>query len=178
MLRAALAVLLLAVLAAGCGRAERPAFNDTDVMFAQMGLAQIAEGERLAVIAGERAANPELRAVADELRGQWRTESKTLAGWLEDWERPRAADPSAGAHAGHGALHSLREEDFTGLSALDGPDLDRGAVALLLGNLHNAMETIRMEAAGGTYPEAVDLAKRMTESRQRQIQRLLAMAAG
>ncbi|WP_308285520.1 DUF305 domain-containing protein [Actinoplanes hulinensis] len=177
-LRAALAVLLLGLLAAGCGREQKPAFSDTDVMFAQMGLAQITEGDRVAEITEQRAANPELRAVAAELRGQWRTEGETLRGWLDDWARPHAADPSAGAHAGHGALHSLREEDFTGLGALAGPDLDRGAVALLLGNLHNAMETMRMEAASGSYPEAVDLAKRMTESRQKQIQRLLAMAAG
>jgi hypothetical protein len=35
-----------------------------------------------------------------------------------------------------------------------------------------------MEATGGSYPQAVDLAERMTEARQTQIQRLLALAAG
>jgi uncharacterized protein (DUF305 family) len=181
-LRAVLSLLLLGLLAA-CGGSPQPApqtasFNDTDVMFAQMGLAQITEGDRVAQMAESRAVNPEIKAVAAELRGQWRTESDTLRGWLEQWKRPVEADPSAGLHAGHGDLHSLREEDFTGLSGFRGAEFDRAAVALLLGNLHNAMETIRMEATGGSYPQAVDLAKTMTEARQTQIQRLLALAAG
>ncbi|MEU4623676.1 DUF305 domain-containing protein [Actinoplanes sp. NPDC023801] len=180
--RAALSLLLLCVLTA-CGGSPEPAsraaaFNDTDVMFLQMGLAQIIEGDRVAEMAESRASNPEIKAVATELRGQWRTERDSMRGWLEQWKRPLEADPSAGLHAGHGDLHSLREEDFTGLSAFRGAEFDRAAVALLLGNLHNAMETIRMETAGGSYPQAVDLAERMTEARQSQIQRLLALAAG
>jgi uncharacterized protein (DUF305 family) len=181
-LRAVLSLLLLGLLAA-CGGSPRPAspaasFNDTDVMFLQMGLAQITEGDRVAEMAESRASNPEIKAVAAELRGQWRTERDTMRGWLEQWRRPIEADPSAGLHAGHGDLHSLREEDFTGLAGFRGTEFDRAAVALLLGNLHNAMETIRMEATGGSYPQAVDLAKKMTEARQTQIQRLLALAAG
>jgi uncharacterized protein (DUF305 family) len=177
--RAALTLLLLCLLAA-CGSAseEAAAVNDTDVMFLQMGLEQITEGDRVAEITEGRAAAPELRAVAAELRGQWRTERETMRGWLEAWERPLTADPSAGLHAGHGDLHSLREEDFEGLRGFTGVEFDRAAVALLLGNLHNAMETIRMEATGGSYPQAVDLAERMTKARQGQIQRLLALAAG
>ncbi|MFC4071265.1 DUF305 domain-containing protein [Actinoplanes subglobosus] len=177
--RAALTLLLFCLLAAcGAGKTAEPAFNDTDVMFLQMGLGHISEGDRVAEIAEGRATNPEIRAVVTELRRQWRTERDTMAGWLGQWQRPLAADPSAGLHAGHGDLHSLREEDFEGLAAFEGAEFDRAAVALLLGNLHNAMETIRMEATGGAYPGAVDLANRMTESRQGQIQRLLALAAG
>ena len=178
-IRAALALLLSCLLTAcGGGPAAEQRFNGTDVMFAQMGLAQITEGDRIAEIAEAGAANPEIRAVATELRGQWRTERDTLRGWLRQWERPAEADPSAGAHAGHGDLHALREEDFAGLRGFEGADFDRAAVALLLGNLHNGMETIRMEATAGAYPEAVDLAERMTEARQGQIRRLLALAAG
>jgi uncharacterized protein (DUF305 family) len=171
-------ILLLFLLTACGGQKPAAAFNDTDVMFLQMALAQITEGDRLAEIAESGAADPRLRAVVAELRGQWRTERDTMRGWLEEWRRPSAADPSAGPHAGHGDLHSLREEDFAGLRGFSGAEFDRAAVALLLGNLHNAMVTIRMEATGGAYPRAVDLAERMTESRQGLIQRLLALAAG
>nr|GID82148.1 hypothetical protein Ade03nite_10720 [Actinoplanes derwentensis] len=147
-------------------------------MFLQMGLVQIAEGDRVAQVTERRAADPEIRAVATELRAAWRTEVPMMRGWLQEWGKPREADPGDGPHAGHGALHALREEDFAGLSEFEGSEFDRAAVALLLGNLHNAMETIRMQAADGSYPQAVDLAERMTESRQHQIQRLLALAAG
>ncbi|KHD72251.1 hypothetical protein MB27_41805 [Actinoplanes utahensis] len=172
-------VCLLVLLSGACGTpaADAP-HNDTDVMFLQMGLAQIAEGERLAGIAEAGAGNTEIRTIAAELRTQWSAEAATMRDWLRGWGRPEAADPSAGAHAGHGDLHALREEDFQGLSGHRGADFDRAAVALLLGNLHNGMETIRMEVAGGSYPRAVDLAERMRAARQKQIQRLLALAAG
>ena len=192
--RAALAVLLLTLLAAGCAGGERAgaggeragtgrspaaaAFNETDVMFLQMSLAQIAEGDKVAAIAERSAARPEIKAVAGELRAQWSTESGTMQRWLLGWERPLTADPSAGQHAGHGDLHSVRAEDLAALRSAEGADLDRTAVALLLGNLHNGMETLRMEVAGGSYPPARSLAETMSATRQGQIQRLLALAAG
>src|SRR5690349_11177897 len=112
--RAASALLLSAVLLAGCGpdtAAPAPAVsgvvNDVDVMFLQMGLTQIAEGDKLAGLAVERAGNPEIKAVAGELRGQWTDESGTMERWLLGWSKPVSADPSAGVHAGHGELHAL-----------------------------------------------------------------------
>ncbi|MEV6303626.1 DUF305 domain-containing protein [Actinoplanes sp. NPDC051861] len=177
--RAALALLVLLSLLTGCGSGEpetREAFNDTDVMFLQMGLAQITEGEQLAQRAQDRSTNAELKAVATELRQQWQTESGTMQRWLMGWERPLAADPSTGVHAGHGDLHALQPDDLTTLDAARGADFDRTAVALILGNLHNSVETMRMESAGGAYPPAKSLADQMAAARQKQIQRLLALA--
>ncbi|WP_232297443.1 DUF305 domain-containing protein [Actinoplanes sp. SE50/110] len=183
--RAASALLLTAALLGGCtagttsaAPAPSGAVNDVDVMFLQMGLAQIAEGDRVAALAEQHAGNPEIGRIAGELRGQWRTEGGTMQRWLLGWSQPTAADPSAGAHAGHGDLHALRESDFTDLAARHGADFDRTAVGMLLGTLHNGMETLRLESAAGAYPPARALATRMTGERQSQIQRLLRLAAG
>ncbi|MEU8664102.1 hypothetical protein AB0C31_46555, partial [Actinoplanes philippinensis] len=55
--RAALTLLLVCLLAAcGAEKPAAPAGNDTDVMFLQMGLAQITEGDRVAELAEARAA--------------------------------------------------------------------------------------------------------------------------
>jgi len=177
-----LAVLL--VLAAG-GCAEQPPatatatpFNPADVMFLQMGLEQIAEGDQVAALASQRATDPRVRAIATELRGQWATEAGTMERWLLGWQQPRAADPSAGAHAGHGELHMLRPADIDSLASLDkGQTFDRTAVSLLLGHLGNCVETSRMESASGAYPPARSLADGMTQDRQTQIQSLLKVAA-
>ncbi len=147
-------------------------------MFLQMGLTQIAEGDRLAALASARAGNPGIRAIADELREQWKTESGTMERWLLGWAEPVTADPSAGAHAGHGDLHALRDTDFVALAATQGAEFDRTVVSLLLGNLHNGMETLRMESTSGAYPPARSLATTMIEHRQAQIQRFLRLAAG
>jgi uncharacterized protein (DUF305 family) len=173
------AALVLLLLVAGCAHeqpaAGGPAFNGTDVMFLQMGLAQIAEGDELAGLAGRRATDPRIRALAGELRGQWREESGTMTRWLLGWQQPLTADPSAGAHAGHGDLHMLRPADLAELRSAT--DFDRTAVSLLLGHLGNCVETSRMETAGGAYPPARGLAGTMTTRRQSQVQRLLTLAA-
>ncbi|WP_433825212.1 DUF305 domain-containing protein [Actinoplanes sp. CA-015351] len=174
--RAALAFLLLTLLVTGC--AADPAHNETDVMFLQMGLAQIAEGDQVAVVAEQSAVNPDVRTLAAELRGQWQSESATMRGWLTDWDRPETVEKTSELHAGHGDLHALQPGDIDGLRAAKGSDFDRIAVALLLGNLHNTMETLRMATGGSAYPEVKSLAETMTATRQGQIQRLLALAAG
>jgi uncharacterized protein (DUF305 family) len=172
-------VLLLAL--AGCSSSPphrpEPAYNDVDVMFLQMSLAQTSEGDRVAAIAERQAVAPELRALATELRGRWRAETATMRGWLTGWRRALTPDPDSSAHAGHGDLHSLRAADITDLSKATGGDFDRTAVSMLLGNLHNSVETYRMESAGGRYPPALNLATTMTRSRQATIQVLLALAA-
>jgi uncharacterized protein (DUF305 family) len=164
-------VVLLLTLAA-CAHPAKP-FNDVDVMFLQMGLEQAAEGDQVAAIAEQQAKAPEIRTLASELRGQWREESGTMRGWLLDWHQPLTADPNAGVHAGHGDLHSLRPSDLADLRATPAKNFDLTAVSMLLGNLHNSVETYRMESAGGHYRPAMNLATGMTQSRQTVIQKLL-----
>jgi uncharacterized protein (DUF305 family) len=180
-------VFLVAFALTGCAAhpspvAPRPVnstpFNDVDVMFLQMGLEQIKEGDQVAALAEQRAADAGIRAVATELRGQWRTESGTMRRWLLGWAQPLTANPAASAHAGHGDLESLRPADIAELRAAGGADFDRTALSLLLGHLHNCVETTRMESGGGEYPPAINLATAMTAARQSQIQRMLRMAAG
>jgi uncharacterized protein (DUF305 family) len=150
-------------------------FTDTDVMFLQMGLAQIAEGDQLAELAEQRATDPRIRTLATELRAQWREESGTMRRWLLGWQQPLTADPSSGAHAGHGELHMLRPSDLAELRASE--DFDGTAVTLLLGHLGNCVETSRMESTGGAYPPARAQADAMTERRQAQVRTLLQLAA-
>jgi uncharacterized protein (DUF305 family) len=175
------AALLMLLALTGCAAdpapAPAPAFNSTDVMFLQMSLDYIRQGGQVVGLAAQRAKDPQVRALITELGGQWESEAGTMQRWLTGWEQPPSADPSAGAHAGHGDLHSLRPADIAELTAARGADFDRTAVSLLLGHLHNCVEVARMEAAGGQYPPAKALAETMTSRRQTQIQGLLALAA-
>ncbi len=172
--------LLVVLLVSGCSAQPEagpppPAYNATDVMFLQMGLAQIEEGSQVVEVAEDRATDQRLRALIAELRGQWDEESGTMRRWLTGWQQPLTADPSAGVHAGHGEVHVLRPSDLAELRAAT--DFDRTAVTVLLGHLGNCVETARMETAGGAYPPARALAATATERRQAHVQQLLALAA-
>ena len=153
------------------------AVNDTDVMFAQMSVEHIRQGEQVVALAAQRATDPEVTALVTELRGQWRGEAETMMGWLAQWQKPLTADPNAGVHAGHGDLHSLRPADIAELSAAEGEAFDRTALSLLLGHLHNCVETARMETAGGRYPAAINLAAATITKRQAQVQQMLSLMA-
>ena len=174
---AAVVIMLFAL--AGCAADPAPpppAFSGTDVMFLQMSLDHIRQGEPVVALAA-RAADPRVRTQLTELGREWQEESGTMQRWLTGWQQPPSADPAAGAHAGHGDLHSLRPADIAELRAARGADFDRTAVSLLLGHLHNCVEVTRMEAAGGAYPPARALAETMTARRQSRIQALLTLAA-
>jgi uncharacterized protein (DUF305 family) len=173
------AAVSLLVALAGCSAEPDPppAFNATDVMFLQMSLDYIGQGDQVLALAERRAADPRVRTLVIELRGQWRDESTTMRHWLDGWRQSPSANPDAGAHAGHGDLHSLRPADLAELAATKGADFDRTAVSLLLGHLHNCVEVTRMEATGGQYPPAKALAETMTTQRQGQIRQMLNLSA-
>ena len=174
-------VAVLVLLLAACGgepaAAPPPAYNPADVMFLQMSLEYVRQGDQVVSPAAQAATDPRVRALATELRDQWRAEAQTMQRWLTGWQQPSSADPDTGAHAGHGDLHSLRDSDIGELAAAKGADFDRTAVSLLLGHLHNCVEVARMEVTGGQYPPAKALAEQVVAARQGQIQRLLALAA-
>jgi len=174
-------VALLALVLAACGETPAaapppPAYNATDVMFLQMSLEYVRQGDQVVSPAAQAATDPAVRALAAELRDQWRAEAQTMQRWLTAWQKPASADPHAGAHEGHGDLHSLRESDIGELAAAKGADFDLTAVSMLLGHLHNCVEVARMEVTGGQYPPAKALAEQMAATRQQQIQRLLGLA--
>jgi uncharacterized protein (DUF305 family) len=162
---------------AAAGDAPGAVFNGADVMFLQMSLEHIKQGDRVVALAEKRAADSRIRDLTAELRKQWRTEAATMTRWLQEWKQPLTADPDAGAHAGHGDLHSLRPSDIAELEAADGAEFDRTALSLLVGHLHNCVETTRMETGSGRYGPAISLAAAMTRARQSQIQTMLTLLA-
>ncbi|GAB1691463.1 DUF305 domain-containing protein [Krasilnikovia sp. M28-CT-15] len=179
-----LVILLLAVLAVtGCGPAAPAPVpttvtgNATDVMFLQMSLAYADQGDQVAAIAEQRAADPRVRALAARLRAEWHAESETMRHWLLGWQQPLTPDPAAGVHAGHGDLQSLRPADVADLRAARPADLDRTALTLLTGHLHNCVAVSRMESAAGGYPPARDLAAAITAARQEEIRQMLQFIA-
>jgi uncharacterized protein (DUF305 family) len=186
---ARLALLAALLVVAGCSAPGQPAappfpgppsfgpasFGPVDVMFAQMALAQNQDGSQVAAVAATRSGDPRIRTIASTLGDRWKADSGTLQRWLLGWQQPTTAP--TGTHAGHGDLHAMQPADLVSLRAASGAAFDRTAVALLLGGLHNSVETTRMESTGGDYPPARQLATSMTSAYQEQIRALLIIAA-
>jgi uncharacterized protein (DUF305 family) len=173
-----LALLLAGVLLlAGCGSAQPPErdFTVVDVMFLQMTLSLHAQGLELTGLARQRAVNPAVRDLADELDTVQRKESETMTAWLTERSQPTTMNADPGAHAHHGGLHQTSPAEVEALKSTPDGDFDATFLNLMTGHLHNSVELAKTELEGGGNEEAKEMAARVRESRTAEISRLLAL---
>ncbi|WP_432986651.1 DUF305 domain-containing protein [Dactylosporangium sp. CA-233914] len=173
-------LLLAAFLLAGCAAApaqpapaatQQRVFNDTDVMFSQMMAAHHSQALQMVRLARSKAVRDDVRTLAAAIDVTETDELKTIQGWLGAWGQPPAADPSS--HAGHGGAHGASPEDIKALESATGAGFETKFLNLLIAHQHNAIEIARMETGTGVNPGALDLAKRIDESRTAEIQQML-----
>jgi uncharacterized protein (DUF305 family) len=153
-------------------------FNMTDVMFAQMMLANQGQSRRIVPVAASRATAVDVKTLAAAIDVTQADEAETILRWLHAWGQPITADQDPAAHASHGGLHDLSAAEVAELEKASGADFDRTFLNLLIGQQHSAVEVARMEAADGANPAAKDLARRVEQSRSAQIQQMLTMLNG
>lgn len=177
--RRPLALLLAAaLLLAGCGSVDSTSkadFTVTDVMFLQMMLPLHAQGIELTGLAKERAVEPAVRDLAEELDTVQREESETMRGWLTEWGQSTEVDADPGAHAHHGGLHQTSPAEIAALKSTPDSEFDTTFLNLMTGHLHNSVELTKTEVDGGRNASAKELATTIRESRTEQISRLLSL---
>ncbi|MER7004040.1 DUF305 domain-containing protein [Dactylosporangium sp. NPDC000555] len=174
------ALLLAAFLLAGCAAApaqpapagtEQRVFNDTDVMFSQMMVAHHSQALEMVRLARTNAVREDIRTLAAAIEVTETDELKTMQVWLRTWGQPPAADPSA--HDAHGGAHGTNPDDIKALGAASGAEFETKFLNMLIAHQHNAIEMARMETGTGVNPGALDLARRIDESRTAEIQQML-----
>ncbi len=100
--------------ATSAGRDPGAAFNDADVTFAQNMIPHHKQAVQMADLAASRAADPEIKQLAGQIKAAQDPEIKTLTGWLTGWGRP--VDPPQG-HGGH-AMPGMMSDAEMGAKAL------------------------------------------------------------
>ena len=176
-----LLALTSALLLAGCAAAPaQPApaaaatgkvYNDTDVMFAQMMVAHHAQALEMVRLARTKAVREDVRTLAAAIDVTEADETRTMQVWLQNWDQPPSAAPDS--HAGHGGAHGTNADDIAALATYDGPQFEQRFLNMLVAHQHNAVEIARMETSSGVNPGALDLARRITDSRTAEIQQML-----
>lgn len=154
------------------------AYNATDVMYLQMTLAHHRPAAALLELGRTRATRAEVRGFAGDLAAAQDAETRAVTGWLEAWGEPLVSTAQADAHAAHGGLPALGDEEVAELGRLGGAEFDTAFLNLLIGHQHGAVELARMAASGGRNPQVKALAARTDEAVRARIQQLLRMVAG
>ena len=159
----------LGMLLAGCGGSHDMADMATpsgtsgasaaDAMFAQMMIPHHQQAVEMATLAETRAASPEIRELAAEIKSAQQPEIDQMTAWLEEWGMPvMSGDQAMGDHGGHGMSGMLTDEQLQQLADASGPDFDRLFAEFMI--LH--------------HEGAIDMAEDVTDSKDPRVAALAA----
>lgn len=143
------------------------AFNDTDVMFVQMMLLHSDQAVSMTdLLLDKRGVDPEVAALARQIRGTQQAEIDTMNGWFEAMGRPQVQE---GPH--HGGLEGMLDErEMQELDLANTRDGQRLFLEGMIKHHTGAIEMAQKEATGGRHPGAVDLAKNIVTTQQQEVE--------
>jgi uncharacterized protein (DUF305 family) len=183
---ASLAVLLAAVLLAGCGSGTTDArkfakgqsrgvnaapatagHNSQDVMFAQMMIPHHRQAVVMSEQAATKASSPKVKKLAARIANAQQPEIDKMTGWLKDW--------GASMRSPHGmqmAEGMMSEQDMKELSTLSGKRFDRMFLQMMIKHHQGAVAMARTEQEQGSDTDAKALADSIVTSQSAEITRM------
>ena len=180
----ALAALFLAALLSltACGGddsspgASNENFNDADVTFATEMIPHHQQAVAMAELAADRAENPQVLRLAEEIEGAQEPEIQTLTQWLEDWGQETPSGSMDYGDMGHGGSEEMPgmmdEAQMEELRNADGAAFDQMFVQMMIEHHEGAIEMARDEQANGKNADAVALAKQIETDQEAEISKM------
>ncbi len=176
--------LLFAALV-GCGNNDNPAVqgagpgrnhNQADLVFAQGMIPHHQQAIEMSDLALERAARPAVRALAERIKQAQQPEIDQMKGWLSDWDEQVEGGQHGGGHGG-GSMGMMSEEEMRRLEQARGAEFDRLFLEGMIRHHEGAVEMARTELKEGEFPDAKELARRIVESQQAEIDEMRTLLA-
>ncbi|MEU7983044.1 DUF305 domain-containing protein, partial [Micromonospora sp. NPDC049081] len=143
-----------------------------DVMFAQMMIPHHQQAVRMSELAGNRAADPEVTRLAEQIRAAQAPEIATMTGWLTAWGRPVPSGGPADGHLpgmDHGMPGMMSDADLARLEGATGRDFDRRFLTLMIAHHEGAITMARQELADGRHAGARAMAQQIVTTQQGEI---------
>ncbi|WP_433792585.1 DUF305 domain-containing protein [Actinoplanes sp. CA-252034] len=153
-------------------------YNDTDVMFLQMLIDNLEQGQEMAQTAAKRSARAEVADLAKAVQATQADEIKLMKGWLAEWGKPAALDERVSLHADHGGMPSTGDKEIASLKTVKKAEFETAFLNLFLAHQHNAVEFAQLELDKGGNELAKSFAERVKQSRTDQVQQMLKLLAG
>lgn len=158
-------------LLAGCGAADH---NDADVQFAQGMIPHHAQAVDMAEMALQKADDPAVKDLAEQVAAAQEPEIETMTGWLRDWDEevPDADDHDHGSGDMAGMTGMMTSGDMDALAQASGGAFDRLWLEMMLEHHRGAVSESQDEVAYGKDPDAVELAVEIARSQTAEISRM------
>ncbi|PHV65762.1 DUF305 domain-containing protein [Williamsia muralis] len=152
---------------------QAAAFNDADVMFAQMMYPHHAQAVEMARLVEGRTTTPEVVQLADAIESAQGPEMEQLAQWLKQWGQP---DPSSEGgdqgdmHHGDDSMSGMMSaQEMNDLAAKNGTEFDQAWLAMMIEHHAGAIEMADAEISDGENQAAKQLATSIAATQQQEI---------
>lgn len=159
------------------------AFNDADVMFAQMMIPHHEQALVMSQLADGRAADAEVKTLAAEIAKAQGPEIQKMKSWLAAWGKPESAGSGQG-HEGHdmgspessgpsggGMAGMLSKAELQELTSAQGKGFDKKFSQLMIDHHRGAVEMAKDEQRNGRNATAKKLADAVVSTQSTEIDR-------
>ncbi|MFS2280618.1 DUF305 domain-containing protein [Microbacterium sp. OR21] len=152
--------------------ASEATFNDADVSFA-MGMAMHHEQaiEMSDMLLSKDGVDPDVAALAEEIKAAQAPEIETMNQWLESWGQ----DPEMEGMDHGGGMMS--EEDMTALEEADGGPASTLFLEQMIVHHEGAIDMAQTQLEDGQNPDALALAKKIIDDQAAEITQMEDMLA-
>lgn len=147
------------------------AFSGTDIMFAQMMIPHHQQAVDMSTLAETRTTNPEILALAKQIKDAQAPEIKQMTAWIES----SGSSMDMGHDMGMGGM--LTDEQMTALENAQGAAFDKLYLEGMIGHHQGALQMAKM-IENSDNAEAKELAANIIKSQSAEIDKMKQMLAG
>jgi uncharacterized protein (DUF305 family) len=156
------------------------AFGDADVAFAQQMIPHHQQAVAMATLADARAADPEVKNLAGQIKAAQDPEIATMTAWLTAWGKPTpSASMGHGMDMGGGTAMPgmMSDADMTKLAAATGKNFDKEFLTMMIAHHQGAITMAKDQVSTGKNADAITLAKQIITAQEAEIATMKAILA-
>ncbi len=161
-IKALLTLLAAVLLVAGCGASA--SHNDADVAFVTDMIPHHTQAVEMSALAADRAASPQVKALAAQISGAQEPEIAQMQAFLKDWGRPAA--PTAVSMPMSGMMTGGQMQQLTTSS---GAAFDRLFLQEMTQHHNGAVDMAGVELRDGASADAKALAQKIIDAQRAEI---------
>jgi uncharacterized protein (DUF305 family) len=148
-----------------------------DVMFSMMMVPHHLQAIEMSDLVPTRSSDPELLALARQIKAAQQPEVETMTAWLASWgAEPMMGHEGSGPPGGMGGM--MTADQLRELGALEGEAFDRRWLEMMVEHHEGAVDMAEDVIAAGRHAPTRELAVAIIEAQQTEIARMKAMLAG
>jgi uncharacterized protein (DUF305 family) len=158
--------------------------NDADIRFAQMMIPHHRQAVEMAELAVDRAENPEVKALAEQIRSAQDPEIEAMTGYLTAWgaEVPAEHDMPGMDHSdmsgGPGMTGMMTAEQMDQMRSATGAAFDTRFLQMMIAHHEGAITDSQRELAEGINPQAKELANQIISAQTAEITQMQQLLQG